>query len=194
MNPSTGIANVESRGVLADRALGSGPEKRQRLAVSLRYVYHDDGPVSFGGQAFDLSHLALVRLGRETELRTEAGVAVFPMAAVGSTTRGSPRSSSAAASTTVQSVASRPRPACGGEKSTSSGRRGASSGSRRLDGVSRGSRIHSFAVEGRVPLFRDRYSVGAAWGWSERTTTYDVFPTVERSGSAVRLFAAVTFR
>ena len=46
----------------------------------------------------------------------------------------------------------------------------------------------------RALFFGDMLSAGMGWSWSNRMTTYDLFPTVEKSGSAVRLFAAVTFR
>ena len=63
-----------------------------------------------------------------------------------------------------------------------------------LDGVSRHSRIHSVGAEARLPFANDRFSAGLGWGWSERLSTYDLFPTVQKSGSAVKLFAAVTFK
>ena len=60
---SSAISNVQSRGVLTARPLGTEAGPRQRLALVLRYVYYDNGPVSFGGQSFDLPHLAAVPLG-----------------------------------------------------------------------------------------------------------------------------------
>jgi hypothetical protein len=189
-----GITNVESRGVLADRAFGTEAGVPQRLALGLRYVYYDNGPISFGGQSFDLSHLALVKLGREAELRTEAGVSVFPMAAVAVDYEGVSdiffgRSFDYGPAAAVQASARIRRREIDLVRASWS-----LLWQSTMDGVSRGSRVHSLSVEGRVPLFGDRFSAGAGWGWTERTTTYDRFPTVETSGSAVRLFAAVTFR
>lgn len=189
-----GISNVESRGVLTDRALGGETGTRQRLAVGLRYVYYDNGPISFGGQSFDLSHLALFPLRGGAELRTEAGVAVFPMAALAVDYEG--------VSQVVFGRGFDYGPVADLQASARVRRReidlvrvsGSLLWQSTTDGVSRGSRVHSVGAEARLPVFRDLWSVGAGWGWSERTTTYDAFPTVRTSGSAFRLLAGVTFR
>lgn len=194
-HPSTSaISNVESRGVLVDGPLGAGEGTRQRLALWLRYIYYDNGPISFGGESFDLSHLALVPLPGGTELRTEAGVSVFPLAALAVDYKG--------VANVVYGRGFDYGPVAAVQAAARFRRREidlvrvawALLWQSTLDGVSRGSRVQTLTVEARVPFRGDRFSAGAGWTWMNRATTYDVLPGVEKTGSAVRLFAAATFR
>ena len=193
---TTLISRVESRGIVLDGPLGgdaaAGP--RQRLALFLHFNYYDNGPISFGAESFDLSHLLQVPLGRGAELRTEAGIAAAPLAALqvdykktsevvfGRAFDYGPAASVQASARVRQREIDLVKVAYGLLWQSP------------LDGMSRHSRIHSFTAEARVPFFNGRLSAGAGWGWTRRTTTYDGLPTVDKSGSAIRLFAALTFR
>ncbi len=189
------FSRAETRGVLFDGPLGNGEGPRQRLALMLHFVFNQDGgPIPFGGESFDLSHLSLVPLRGGAELRTEAGVTVYPIAAlgvdhedVGLALYGRDYDYGPVAG--VQASARIRR-----RETDLVGIGWSSLWQSTLDGVSRGSRLQRFSAEARVPFPGDRLSVGAEWAWSRRTTTYDAFPTVETSGSTVRVLVAVTFR
>ena len=192
--PSTAfISRVESRGVVADGPLESRGDAQQRLALLLHFTYYDDGPISFGAQSFDLKHLLLLPLGKGAELRTEAGIAFAPLAAL--------QVDYQRLSTAVYGRTFDYGPAGLADVSARIRRREIDLvkvgygvlWQSTLDGIGKHSRIQSVSAEARVPFFGDRLSAGAGWGWSERMTTYDLFPTVKKSGSAVKLFAAVNF-
>ena len=191
--PSTAfISRVESRGVLVDGPLEGAGE--QRLALLLPFTYYDDGPISFGGQSFDLLHQLRLPLRNGAELRTEAGVSFAPLAALQVdyqrlSTAVYGRSFDYGPAASVQATARIRRREIDLVKVTWSLLWHSA-----LDGVSRHSRIHSVGAEARLPFANDRFSAGLGWGWSERLSTYDLFPTVQKSGSAVKLFAAVTFK
>ncbi len=187
------ISRVESRGVLVDGPVGPEGKSRQRVALMLHFNYYDNGPISFGAQSFDLNHLLLLPVGREAEIRTEAGISAAPLAAL--------QVDYQRVSTAVFGRSFDYGPAAAVQASARIRRREIDLAKisygllwqSTLDGVGKHSRVHSFSVEARAPIGRS-FSAGAGWGWSNRLTTYDIFPTVEQSGSAVRLFAAMTFR
>jgi hypothetical protein len=188
------ISRITSRGVLTDAELGEGGKARQRLALFLHFNYNDNDPVAYGSQQFSLDHLLLVKVGRETELRTEAGVSVMPIVGL-----------AVDYEELAEPVFGRSfayGPGAGVQASARLRRREIDLVTlswdliwhSTLDGLGNHSRLHSFAAEGRLPLFGERFSAGASWSWAERLTTYDAFPTVLKSGISVRLFGAVNFR
>ena len=189
------LSRAESRGVLFDGTLGCDGKTKQRLALLLHFTYYDNSPIAYGAESFDLDHMLLLPIGHDAELRTEAGISGAPMAAL--------QVDYTDASMTVFGRSFDYGPA-GGVHASAKIRRHEidllkiSYGvlwHSTLDGLARHSTVQNFGVEGRAPLFGDRLSAGAGWNWISRLTTYvSPIPTISKSGSAVRLFAAVTFR
>lgn len=193
--PASGmISRIVSRGVLTDTELGSGGDTRQRLAAFLHFNYYDNAPSVYGSQELSLDHLLLGKVGRETELRTEAGVSVMPILGL--------QVDYLELAVPVFGRTFAYGPGAGVHASARLRRREIDLVTASwnliwhstLDGLGNHSRLHSLSVEGRLPLRGDRFSAGAGWGWAERLTTYDYFPTVLKSGTSVRLFGAVNFR
>ncbi len=194
------ISRAESRGVLVDGALDCEGRSKQRLALLLHFTYYDNSPISYGAEAFDLQHMLLLPIGHEAELRTEAGVSFSPLAAL--------EVDYEKGSMAIFGRSFDYGPAGGAQASARIRRHDldllkVSYGvlwHSTLDGLSKHSTVQSFTAEGRAPLFGDRFSAGVGWNWMKRLSTYtDIagygpVPTVVKSGSAVRLFAAVTFR
>lgn len=188
------ISRAESRGVLTDRALGGGGKSKQRVALLLHFNYYDNSPVSYGATGFDLDHQLLLPLGHDLELRTEAGISAAPLAALqvdyvdlemlvfGRSFDYGPTAGLHAAAKLRRHEVDLARISWNLLWQST------------LDGASDGSRVHSLAAEARVPVFRDRYSVGAEWSWINRMTTYDILPSIEKSRTAVRIFGTLTFR
>lgn len=188
------ISRAESRGVLTSRALGGGGKSKQRLALLLHFNYYDNAPVAFGAESFDLDHQLLLPLAHDVELRTEAGISAAPLAALevdylDLATLIFGRSFDYGPSAGLHAAARFRRHEIDLVK-LSWGLFWQST----LDGVSDGSRVHSFAAEARVPLLGGRYSVGAEWSWINRMTSYDILPSIDKSRTAVRVFGTVTFR
>ncbi len=188
------ISRAESRGVLTDRALDCAGTTKQRIALLLHFNYYDNAPIAYGGTSFDLDHQLLLPVGHGVELRTEAGVSVAPLAALqvdylDLATLVFGRSFDYGPTAGLHAAARLRRHEIDLAKLTW-GLLWQST----LDGVSDGSRVQTFAAEARVPLFRDRTSLGAEWSWINRMTSYDILPSIEKSRTAVRVFATMTFR
>lgn len=189
------LSRAESRGVLFDGAIACEGKPKQLVALLLHFTYFDNSPIAYGATAFDLDHMLLLPVGHDAELRTEAGLTFAPMAAL--------QVDYQDASMTIFGRSFDYGPA-GGVHASAKIRRHEIDLLRlsygvlwhsTLDGLAKHSTVQTFTAEGRVPLFGDRFSAGAGWNWMSRLTSYvSPVPTVDKSGSSVRLFAAVTFR
>ena len=188
------ISRAESRGVLTDRILDCGGKSKQRIALLLHFNYYDNAPVAYGAESFDLDHQLLLPLAHDVELRTEAGISASPLAALqvdyldlatlifGRSFDYGPTAGLHAAARLRRHEIDLVKLSWGLFWQST------------LDGVSDGSRVHSLAAEARLPLFHERFSVGAEWSWINRMTSYDILPSIDKSRTAVRVFGTVTFR
>ncbi len=183
------LTEVVARGLLADWRISGSPSAEQRLGLFLGTDYFNNEQALYGAQAFTAAHLMRVPLGRETELRTEAGALGMPIVALGVDYRNQ----------NLESVAGRTYdfgPGFGVEANARIRRREIDLltftwslvGQRKSSGISRSSRIQAASAEARIPV-TPHLVLGGGWSWGERTTTYDAFPTVHLSGSAWRVFA-----
>jgi hypothetical protein len=165
----------------------------QRLDIFMHFDYFNDSPIIFGAQEFSLDHLFRRRIATETDLRTEIGVKVMPMAALQVDYH------DAALPTVGRSYDY--GPGGGAQTSVRIRRCGVDLGTvaysvlwqHTSNGISFHSRVQNLSVETRAPIFY-QLVLGAGWGWVERLTSYDALPTVHKTGTAWRAFASWVFR
>lgn len=183
------ITEIEARGLLVDRKLSASPSAEQRLGLFLGTSYFNHGESVYGAQAFSAAHMLMVPLGKETELRTEAGLLGMPIIGVGVDY---PRENAASTSGVTYNFGA----GFGAQASARVRRREVDLlvlawslvGQRASNGISKSSRIQAVSAEARLPLTRNLV-LGGGWSWGERITTYDRLPTVDSSGTAWRVFA-----
>ena len=183
------LTRLDIDGLLAEWKLSEDPVAGQRLALFLAANYFNSPPWVFGAQAFGARHLALVPLGRETDLRTEASVMGMPLAALGVDYSETGMGGSIGRTYDYG-------PGLGAQASARVRRREVDLlvlawslvGTSTSNGISRGSRLQTFSAEARAPL-TSYLLLGGGWSWSERLTTYASLPTVHLAGTSWRLFA-----
>ncbi len=186
---ATLVTEIVGRGLLADWVLSGSPSAEQRLGLFLGTNYFNNEQAVYGAQVFSAAHQMRVPLGRETELRTEAGVLGMPIVGLGVDYPHQEEESTAGRTYDYG-------PGFGAQANARVRRREIDLlvlawslvGQRKSSGISKSSRIQTFSAEARVPLTRNLV-VGGGWSWGERTTTYDELPTIDLSGTAWRVFA-----
>lgn len=186
----TTVTTASVRGVLGAWRLGEAGEGAGHLVgIGMRYDYLTPDSESFAGESFEFGVFSRFPLRKGLEVRTEAQAVVFPIAAVETD--------------------------CPGRAARAEGRthdfgRG---GGPRLDarlrrdgvdlvrlswavawldtsnGVTSSTRVHWARAEGRWPVVA-RLTVGAAWSWYERSSSYSAAPAVTKTHAQGSVFVS----
>ncbi len=183
------VAQIVARGLLVDWSLSGNPSAEQRLGLFMGTSYHNFQELVYGSQVLSASHLMRIPLGREIDLRTEAGLLAMPIVAIGVDY---PLADSDYTNGRTYDFG----PGGGGELSLRVRRREVDVlalgwslvGIRKANGISKSSRIETLSAEARLPVTR-KIVLGAGWSWSSRRTTYDTLPTVDLARTSWRVFA-----
>ncbi len=186
---ATLVTEIVARGLLVDWVLSGSPSAEQRLGLFLGTNYFNNEQAVYGAQVFSAAHQMRVPLGKETELRTEAGVLGMPIVGLGVDYPHQEEENTAGRTYDYG-------PGFGAQATARVRRREIDLltlvwslvGQRKSSGISKSSQIQTFSAEARLPLTRNLV-VGGGWSWGERTTTYDELPTIDVSGTAWRVFA-----
>jgi hypothetical protein len=186
----TTVTTASVRGLLGAWRLGeTGEGPGHLLGVGMRYDYLTPDSESFAGESFEFGLLSRFPLRKGFEVRTEAQAVVFPIVAVETDC---------------------PRRAARAEGRTHDFGRGAGP---RLDarltrdgidvvrlswavawldtsnGVTTSTRVQWARAEGRWPVVA-RLTVGAAWSWYERSSSYPTAPAVTKTHSQGSVFVS----
>ena len=186
----TAVTTASVRGVLGAWRLGeAGDGPDHLLGVGMRYDYLTPDSESFAGESFEFGLFSRFPLRKGLEVRTEAQAVVFPIAAIETDC---------------------PRHAKRVEGRTHDFGRG---GGPRLDarltrdgvdlvrlswaaawldtsnGVTSSTRVQWARAEGRWPVVA-RLTLGAAWSWYERSSSYAGAPAVTKTHSQGSVFVS----
>jgi hypothetical protein len=186
----TAVTTASVRGVLGAWRLGEAGDGPGHLAgIGMRYDYLTPDSESFAGESFEFGLFSRFPLRKGLEVRTEAQAVVFPIVAVETDC---------------------PRRAARAEGRTHDFGRG---GGPRLDarlrkdgidlvrlswavawldtsnGVTTSTRVQWARAEGRWPVVA-RLTLGAAWSWYERSSSYPTAPVVTKTHTQASVFVS----
>ena len=187
------------RGLLASWGISSSAAAEHRLGLFMGYEYTNNQSEIFSAQSFSVDLLSRFPLSRGLELRTEIAGVGFPITALQANdalyqfgSAGRPYDFGVGGG--VRSLARLDRAGLdllriGYEALWTHTTSGASNPPAE---ASLSSRLQSFRVEGRLPVY-GALAVGGGWTWNDRVTAYPE-RTAAVAGSEWRVFASVLLR
>jgi hypothetical protein len=191
---SAWLTRVEIRGLLGGRDLDArSTGARHVLGLFMDFDYTNNDSWIFSSQSFHFGLLGMRPLGKSVELRAEALAVVSPLAAL--------QNDHVEASSGLVGRQYDYGPGAGVATAVRVRRRELDLATltytvfwmHTSDGIMRNATLQSLHAEGRLPVAQP-LSVGGAWSWSRRISTYDEFDTTRTAATLWRAFVSWMFR
>lgn len=186
----TAVTTASVRGVLGAWRLGeTGDGPDHLLGVGMRYDYLTPDSESFAGESFEFGLFSRFPLRKGLEVRTEAQAVVFPIAAFETFCPG--RAARGEGRTHDYSVGGGPRLDA---RLTRDGvdvvrLSWAAAWLDTSNGATSSTRVQWARAEGRWPVV-SRLTLGAAWSWYERSSSYAGGPAVTKTHTQGSVFVS----